>query len=222
MDVGRINLFKIDLSMARPPIACKPYPILLKYQKFVNEEIKLLENVGWISKSLFLLLAPVIIVPKRPDLLKPQKQNLQLVLDHRSLNMSINTAHNVNYVISYYPLPNITDLLARLQNCIIFSSLDLSSGYHLIWLTWESRKKMIFPQLMVNGTGTWLLLTDAHLQLSSAILCCRYCQVWISVSHILMTYWFTVPHGRCICNIFKWFLVSKKKCKGKNQQVSVL
>ena len=48
------------------------------------------------------------------------------------LNKSINVMHNGNKVISYYPFPKIIALLARLQNCKIFSSLDLRSGYHIV------------------------------------------------------------------------------------------
>ena len=38
MDVGRANLFQMDIPTVGLPVACKPYLILLKYQKFVNEE----------------------------------------------------------------------------------------------------------------------------------------------------------------------------------------
>ena len=50
MDVGRTNLFQMDIQTAGPPIACKPYPIPLKYQKFIDEEIGVLENAGCISE----------------------------------------------------------------------------------------------------------------------------------------------------------------------------
>ena len=49
MDVGRTNLFQMNIPTIGLPVACKPHPILLKGQRFVNEEIKLLENVGCIS-----------------------------------------------------------------------------------------------------------------------------------------------------------------------------
>ena len=62
------------------------YPIPLKYQKSVDEEIKLLENAGCISKSLSLAATPVIIVHKKSDPTNPCKQQLCLVLDYRSLN----------------------------------------------------------------------------------------------------------------------------------------
>ena len=72
-----------------------------------------------ISKSLILWVAKVI-VPKKLDPLNPQKQQLHLILDYQSLNTSIGAAHNGNNVISYYPLPNIADLLARLQSVTYF------------------------------------------------------------------------------------------------------
>ena len=81
---------------------------------------------------------------KKPYPLNPQKQQLHLVVDYSSLNKSINAAHNGNMVISYYPLPNIMDLLARLQNCTVFSSLGRRSGYHYIGLTPETKPKTTF------------------------------------------------------------------------------
>ena len=53
-DVGRTNLFQMNIPTAGLPIACKSYPIPFKYQKFINEEIWLLENAGCISKGLSL------------------------------------------------------------------------------------------------------------------------------------------------------------------------
>ena len=83
--------------------------------------------------------------------LTPPKQQLCLVLDCKSLNEAINAEHNGNCIISYYRLPNITDLLARLQNCAIFSSLDLRLGYHHIGLTPEAKPKTAFA----TTCGKW-------------------------------------------------------------------
>ena len=74
MDMGRTNLLQMDILTVVPPVAHKPYLILLKYQKSVNEEIKLLENAGCISKGLSLCATPFIIVPKKPDPTDPCKQ----------------------------------------------------------------------------------------------------------------------------------------------------
>ena len=89
---------------------------------------------------------------KKPDPANPHKQQLHLILDYRSLNKSINTTHNGNSLILYYPLTNITDLLARLPNCTIFSTLDLRSGYHHISLASETKLKTAFA---TSGKVHW-------------------------------------------------------------------
>ena len=53
----------MDIPTVEQPIACKLYPIPLKYQKFVNGEMRLLENAGCICKSLSPWAASVIIEP---------------------------------------------------------------------------------------------------------------------------------------------------------------
>ena len=79
MNVGGTNLFQVDIMTTDLPIACKPFPIPLKYQKFVNKEIGLLEDAGCISKSLSLWEAPLIIFPKcRP--LKSSETTVSLSL----------------------------------------------------------------------------------------------------------------------------------------------
>ena len=69
----------MDILTTGQQFGWKPYPIPLKHQKFVDEGIKLLENEGCISKSLSVLVAPIIIVPKKPDLTNPSKQQLHLM-----------------------------------------------------------------------------------------------------------------------------------------------
>ena len=64
IDVERTNLFQMDKPTAGPPFTYKMYPIPLKYQMFVDEEIRLLENAVCISKGLSSWATPVIIVPK--------------------------------------------------------------------------------------------------------------------------------------------------------------
>ena len=36
--IGRTNLFEMDILPTGLPIACKPYPIPPKYQKFIMEK----------------------------------------------------------------------------------------------------------------------------------------------------------------------------------------
>ena len=51
-DFGRTNLVEMDLPTTGLPVASKPYTIPLKYKSFMDDEIKLLEDTGCISKSL--------------------------------------------------------------------------------------------------------------------------------------------------------------------------
>ena len=52
MDVGRTDLFQMDSPTAGLSIAPNLYPIPLKYQKLMDEGIRLLENAECISNSL--------------------------------------------------------------------------------------------------------------------------------------------------------------------------
>ena len=88
----------MDIQTVGLPVAHRLYPIPLKYHKFVEEVTKLLENAGCISNSLSVWATIVIIIPKKPDLTNPCKQQLHSVTDYRSLNNSINAAHNGNSV----------------------------------------------------------------------------------------------------------------------------
>ena len=54
------------------------------------------------------------------------------------------------------------DLLARLQNCTVFSSLDLRPGDHHIGLMPEANLRLPLPQQVVNGMvcgSFWHMLT---------------------------------------------------------------
>ena len=61
-DMERTNLFQMDIPMIGLPVT---------YQKFINEEIKLIENSGCISKSLSPWTGPVTMVTKNFRSLKP-------------------------------------------------------------------------------------------------------------------------------------------------------
>ena len=56
-----------------------------------------------------------------------------MCVDFRALNSK--TAKNK------YPLPKIDDLIDQVQGAIVFSSLDLQSGYHQIRITEEDVTK---------------------------------------------------------------------------------
>ena len=73
--------------------------------------------------------APVLFVPK-PD------GSWRMVIDYRALNKIT--------VRNKYPLPRIDDILDGLAQSRVFSSLDLTEGYHQIRLTPEDCPKTAF------------------------------------------------------------------------------
>ena len=96
-DIGRTNLIKLDIPAKGPPITCKPYSVSLKYQDFVDQEIKQLEDAGIISHSMSNWASPILVVPKKPDqnvssTTDSKQFNLRLCIDYRKVNNGILTA----------------------------------------------------------------------------------------------------------------------------------
>ena len=65
-DIGHTNLVTIHVDMGdSPPICQKPYTLPLKHYRWVQQEIKTLECVGVIKKSVSPWTSPVVVVPKK-------------------------------------------------------------------------------------------------------------------------------------------------------------
>ena len=65
-DIGRTQLVTMDIDMGdSPPVSSRPYTLALKHHKWVQEEIKMLERVGVIAKSMSPWASPIVIVPKK-------------------------------------------------------------------------------------------------------------------------------------------------------------
>ena len=75
-DFSRMNLVEMDLPTTGLPVLSKPYTIPLKYKSFMDDEIKLLEDTGCISKSLSDWASPICIVKKMHDPSQPHKPQL--------------------------------------------------------------------------------------------------------------------------------------------------
>ena len=67
-DIGRTNLIKLDIPTEGPPIASKPCTVTPKYHKFVDHEIKQLEEAGTILQSTSDWASPILVLPKKEDL----------------------------------------------------------------------------------------------------------------------------------------------------------
>ena len=129
-DVGRTKLHTLDVQvMEGSPVFMKQYTIPLKYQNFINDETKRLEEAGLISRSLSNWSAPCMVVPKKQDPDNPREVQLRMVIDYRQLNKRIITSRapdrngKIGKVISNYPIPTIESLLVHdpgSHNCAIF------------------------------------------------------------------------------------------------------
>ena len=162
-DVGRTKLHTLNVQVTEGSLVfVKQYTILLKYQSFIDDETKRLEEAGLISRSLSNWSAPCMVVPKKQDPDNPCEVRLRMVIDYRQLNKRINTSRapdrngKVGKVMSNYPIPTIESLLARLEGCKYFSILDLRSGYHHIGLSEQSKPLTTFTTH--SGKFQWNVL----------------------------------------------------------------
>ena len=149
-DVGRTKLHTLDVQVTEgSPVFMKQYTIPLKYQSFIDNETKRLEEAGSISRSLSNWSAPCMVVPKKQNPDNPREVQLRMIIDYKQLNKRIITSRapdrngKIGKVISNYPIPTIESLLARL-GCTYFSILDLRSGYHHIGLYELSKPLTVF------------------------------------------------------------------------------
>ena len=105
----------IDVVPGASPASIAPYrmaPVELKELKLQLQE--LLEK-RFIRPSVSPWGAPVLVVKKKDG-------TLRLCIDYRQLNKLT--------IKNKYPLPRIDDLFDQLKGAIIFSKIDLRSGYH--------------------------------------------------------------------------------------------
>ena len=163
MDIGQTNLHTVDLQVTEgSPIFVKQYTIPLKFQNYIDDETKRLEEAGLISRSLSNWSAPCMVVPKKQDTDKPNEVQLRMVIDYTQLNKRILTSRapdrngKVGKVILNNPIPTIESLLARLEGCMYFSILDLRSGYHHVGLLETSKPLTAFTPH--SGKFQWNVL----------------------------------------------------------------
>ena len=103
-DIGKTNFLELEIPMEGLPIASKPFSMPPKCREFMDQEIKHLEEVRIISRSMSDWASPILVVQKKneraaPTVLKSsmnnhakhKKFNLRLYIDYRKLNSHIVT-----------------------------------------------------------------------------------------------------------------------------------
>ena len=94
-----------------------------------KRQIKEYIHKKWIEPSSSPYGSPILFIKKKDD-------GLRMIVDYRALNKLT--------IKNRYPLPRIDDLFDQLVDSYIFSSLDLSQGYHQIRILEEDKPKTTF------------------------------------------------------------------------------
>ncbi|GKB18538.1 putative reverse transcriptase domain-containing protein [Tanacetum coccineum] len=121
--------FCIDLIPGAMPVAKSPYRLAPTEMQELSNQLKELQEKGFIRPSSSPWGAPVLFVKKKDG-------SFRMCIDYRELNKLT--------VKNRYPLPRIDDLFDQLQGSRYFSKIDLRSGYHQLRVREEDIPKTAF------------------------------------------------------------------------------
>ena len=107
--------FGIDLVPGATPISKAPYRLSPTELKELKQQLQELTESGFVRPNTSPWGAPVLFVKKKDG-------SLRMCIDYRMLNSVT--------IKNKYPLPRIDDLFNQLRGALVFSKIDLRSGYH--------------------------------------------------------------------------------------------
>ncbi|GKC68471.1 putative reverse transcriptase domain-containing protein [Tanacetum coccineum] len=121
--------FRIDLIPDASPVVKSPYRLAPSEMLELSNQLKELQEKGFIRPSHSPWGAPVFFVKKKDGAMR-------MCIDYRELNKLT--------IKNRYPLPRINDLFDQLQGACYFSKIDLRSGYHQLRVREEDIPKTPF------------------------------------------------------------------------------
>ncbi|GJW41592.1 putative reverse transcriptase domain-containing protein [Tanacetum coccineum] len=121
--------FRIDLIPGASPVVKSPYRLAPSEMLELSNQLKELQEKGFIRPSHSPWGAPVLFVKKKDGAMR-------MCIDYRELNKLTIKNHD--------PLPKIDDLFDQLQGACCFIKIDLHSGYHQLRVREEDIPKTAF------------------------------------------------------------------------------
>lgn len=128
------RVFKLPL-LNDSTINLRQYRIPEKHKQEVAKQVKKLLENDIIETSISPFNSPLLLVPKK-SLENNTEKLYRLCIDYRKLNK--------NLVPYQFPLPRIDEILDQLGKATIFSTLDLSQGFHQVMIDKADREKTAF------------------------------------------------------------------------------
>lgn len=129
-ELGCTDLIQMKIKLTNTqPIYRHPYRMAHSEQEIVKSKVSELLDAGIVKESESSFASPVILVKKKNG-------DYRLCVDYRALNAIT--------IKDRFPLPHIDDQISKLAGKKLFTTLDLSQGYHQLKISPEDTHKTAF------------------------------------------------------------------------------